>query len=128
MHREVYSGRLKLFGEEHEETLRVANNYAVSLNGLQRFDEAKLLFRKMIPVARRVLGENHDLTLRMRHIYAKALYWDPNATLDDLREAVATLEDRTSRRGPGGAHPLVASIERDFQRAREALDAREKIA
>ena len=129
MHREVYSGRLKLFGEEHEETLRVANNYAVSLNGLQRFDEAKLLFRKMIPVARRVLGENHDLTLRMRHICAKALYRDPNATLDDLREAVATLEDteRTSRRVLGGAHPLAASIERDFQRAREALDAREKI-
>ena len=79
-------------------------------------------------MARRVLGENHDLTLRMRHIYAKALYRDPNATLDDLREAVATLEDRTSRRVLGGAHPLVASIERDFQRAREALDAREKIA
>ena len=120
---------MKLEGEEHKNTLIAALNYSVSLNGLQRFDEAKLLFRKMIPVARRVLGENHDLTLRMRHICAKALYRDPNATLDDLREAVATLEDteRTSRRVLGGAHPLAASIERDFQRAREALDAREKI-
>ena len=28
MQRDVYSGRLKLNGEEHEETLRAANNYA----------------------------------------------------------------------------------------------------
>ena len=33
------------------------------------------------------------LTLKMRWIYAKALYKDPGATLDDLREAVTTLED-----------------------------------
>ncbi len=128
MRQEVYSGRLKLNGEEHEETLRVANNYAVSLNGLKRFDEAKSLMRKTVPVARRVLGENHDLTLRMRKIYSKALYKDPDATLDDLREAVATLEDiePIARRVLGGAHPLAASIERDLQNARVAFDASEK--
>ena len=128
MRQEVYSGRLKLNGEEHEETLRVANNYAVSLNGLKRFDEAKSLMRKTVPVARRVLGENHDLTLRMRKIYSKALYKDPDATLDDLREAVATLEDiePIARRVLGGAHPLAASIERDLQNARAAFDASEK--
>ena len=128
MRQEVYSGRLKLNGEEYEETLRVANNYAVSLNGLKRFDEAKSLMRKTVPVARRVLGENHDLTLRMRKIYSKALYKDPDATLDDLREAVATLEDiePIARRVLGGAHPLAASIERDLQNARAALDARKK--
>ena len=63
--------------------------------------------RKTVPVARRVLGERHDLTLRMRWHYAMALYKDAGATLDDLREAVATLEDteRTARRVLGGAHP-----------------------
>ena len=37
--------------------------------------------------------------------YAQALYKDPGATLDDLREAVAELEDteRTARRVLGGA-------------------------
>ena len=126
--RDVYSGRLRLNGEEYEETLRAAYSYAVSLNGLQRFDEAKLLFRKMIPVARRVLGENHDLTLRMRHICAKALYRDPNATLDDLREAVATLEDteRIARRVLGGAHPITVQIERQLRAARAALSAAEQ--
>ena len=65
-----------------------------------------------MPVARRVLGENHELTLRMRCDYALALYEDPNATLDDLREAVTTLEDeRIARRVLGGAHPHTTWIE-----------------
>jgi len=49
------------------------------------------LLRKSIPVTRRVRGENHDLTLRMRMMYSVALYDDPAATLDDLREAGTTL-------------------------------------
>ena len=55
--RDVYSGRLKLSGEEHEDTLIAANNYALSLNELKRFKEARSLLRKSMPVARRVLGE-----------------------------------------------------------------------
>jgi hypothetical protein len=58
MKRDVYSGRLKLNGEESERTLRAANNYASSLGLLQRFEEAKSLMRKSIPIARRVLGES----------------------------------------------------------------------
>ena len=63
--------------------------------------EAKTLLRKTMPVARRFLGENDVLTLRMRWNYARALYQDDGATLDDLREAVTTLEDtaRTHRAG-----------------------------
>ena len=127
MYRDVYSGRVKHNGEEDRVTLIAALNYAISLVCLKRFEEAKSLLRKVMPVARRVLGDTHDHTLRMREIYARALYYDPDATLDDLREAVATLEDteRTARRVFGGAHPLVASIERDFQRARAGLNARE---
>ena len=52
---------------------------------LERFEEAKSLLRKTMPVARRVLGESHELTLKMRWIYAAALYRDDGATLDDLR-------------------------------------------
>jgi hypothetical protein len=125
--RDVYSGRLRLNGEEYEETLRAAYSYAVSLNGLQRFKEAKALMRKMMPVARRVLGENHDITLSMRSIYANVLFADPGATLDDLREALTTLEDaeRIARRMLGGAHPDTVGIENDLRHARAALRARE---
>ena len=127
MDRDVYSGRLKLNGEQHEETLRAANNYAWGLRKLRRFEEAKELMRRMMPVARRVLGENHDLMLMMRWAYARALYEDPGATLDDLREAVDTLEEieRTARRVFGGAHPTTKSTADYLQDARAALRARE---
>ena len=125
--RDVYSGRLKLYGEEDEETLRAANNYPYDLVTLQRLEEAKALMRKMIPVARRVLGDCHNLTLRMRWCYAQTFYRDPAAFLDDLREAVNTLEDtdRIARRVLGGAHPLTEAIETALRRARAALRASE---
>ena len=75
--------------------LIAAGNYASGLVDLKRFQEAKALVRKMMPVARRVLGKSDETTLRMRAIYARALYRDPAATLDDFREAVTTLEDTT---------------------------------
>ena len=48
---------------------------------------------------------------------------DPDATLDNLREAVSTLEDteRIARRVLGGARPTAAGIERDLKNARETL-------
>ena len=77
----------------------------------------------MTPVARRVLGESHEVALRARLTYATALYRDPDATLGDLREALTMLEDleRVARRVLGGAHPLTSAIEDDLQDARAAL-------
>ena len=64
----------------------------------------------------------------LRWIYADALYMDPGATLDDLREAVTTLEEMEpiARRVLGGAHPLTTGIETALRDARAALDAREE--
>ncbi len=125
--RDTYFGFLRLNGEQHYDTIREASNYANSLVGLNRFEEAKTLLRKMIPVVRRVLGENHDLMLTMRWNYAEALYKDDGAMLDDLREAVTTLEEttRTARRVMGRAHPLAMNIELSLRESREALSARE---
>ena len=94
---------------------------------LERFEEAKSLLRKKMPVARRVLGDCDRLTLKMRKIYARALYGAPGATLNDLREAVTTLEDveRIARRVLGGAHPDTAAIEGNLRNARTMLRARE---
>ena len=127
LRQDVYSGWSKRHGVEHRDTLRAANNYAWGLLRLQRFEEAKALVRKTMPVARRVLGENHDLMLMMRWAYARALYEDPGATLDDLREAVDTLEEieRTARRVFGGTHPTTKSTADYLQDARAALRARE---
>ena len=127
MRQDNYSGHLKVYGEESERTLISASNYAATFLALERLEEARSMLRKTIPIARKVLGEGHDLTLRMRTIYAQAIYRDPAATLDNLRETVNTLEEtaRTARRVLGGAHPLAVEIERSLGKARAAVRARE---
>ena len=59
--------------------------------------------------------------------YAVALYRDDAATLDDLNEAVTTLEEseRTARRVLGGAHPLTEAIGHNLPIARAELRALE---
>ena len=67
-------------------------------------------------------------TLKMRWAYARTFYLDTNATLDDLRESVTTLEEiePSARRVLGGTHPLTMGIEHALrERARAALRARE---
>ena len=127
MRDDVYSGTLKLYGEEHRETLVEADNYAVALSDLGRFEEAKSLIRKTMPVARRVLGESDQLVLGMRQNFALTLYRDEGSTLADLHDAVTMLEgiEPTARRVLGGAHPLMETIEISLRKARAALRARE---
>ena len=130
--RDVYSLRLKLNGEEDENTLLAASNYANSLLHLRRYDEAKTLVRDAMLVARRVLGESHEATLKMSGCYADALRrrGDPSAKLDDLREAVRTLEDadRIARRVLGGAHPTAAALGQTLQNTRTMLAVRNLMA
>ena len=106
-------------------SLRSAINYAHSIINLQRYEEGKSLMRKWIPIARRILGDSHDLTLIGRGNYAAALHEDTGATLDDLRDAVTTLEEiePIARRVLGGAHPTTVGIENNLRMARAALRA-----
>ena len=80
-----------------------------------------------MPLSRRVLGRSNEITLRLSWNYARALCNDPDATLDDVREAVATLEDadQIARRILGGAHPDVVGIEESLRFARKVLRIRE---
>ena len=102
-------------------------DYAVSLKTFDRFEEARSLMRKTIPIARRILGEGNELTLTMRWIYAEALYKDDAATLDDLRESVTALgnTEQTARRVLGCAHPTTKGLEKGLREARAARRARE---
>ena len=125
MRQDVYSGLLRINGEEDRDSLLEAHNLASSFISLERFEEARSLMRKTIPVAQRVAGEDAEVTLRMRWRYAEALCRDTAATLDDIREAAKTLEDteRTARRVLGGAHPLVAMVLGTLRVSREMLSA-----
>ncbi len=123
MRRDVYFGLMKINGEEDRDTIREASNYAAGLMDLNRFKEAKSLLCKSLPGARRGLGDNDRLTLKMRWNYAEALYEDPDATIDDLREAVTTFEEteRTARRVLGDDHPLTTGVSESARNAREVL-------
>ena len=125
--RDMYSGWLKLKGEEHRDTLAAAINYGSSLMTLKRFKEAKALLRKTMPVAQRVLGESHEVTLKLLWIHVEMVYKDDSATLANLRKAVNTLEDaaRTARRVLGGAHPSTMGLETSLRNARAILAARD---
>ena len=127
LRREIYAQRLKLSGEEHPETIREAICYAVELSDSGRFRDVKALTCKVLPVARRVLGNTHEYTLRIRRMYAFVLYRDDSSTPDDIREAVTTLEDTTrlARRVFGGEHPFTAEFEGSLRNAQAALAARD---
>ena len=82
MRQEVYSGFLKLHGEENERTFQAALNYAISLGDLRRFEEAKSLLHKTVPVAQRVYSESHEITLKMRSVcYAFSRTTAPFSTI-----------------------------------------------
>jgi len=127
MRRHVYSGWLKLDGEEHRSTIVAASNYANTLLVVERDEEAKLLLLKTMPVARRVLGDSKETTLRMRSNYATALVNADGHTLGDMREAVETFEDteRIALRVFGRAHPLTSMIQSQLQKTRAVLAARD---
>ena len=126
MIRDVYSGSIQYYGEEHRESLREALNYANALHNLRRFEEANSLLRKTLPVARRVLTDSNEITLKMRCSLAMVLHDSASATLDDFRETVTTLEDvgRIARRVLGGEHPFVEMNERRLRNARATARAR----
>ena len=121
LRQEVYSGTLKINGAEHYDTLREAFNYATSLERQDRLEEAMSLLRKTMPVARRVLGEDHDLTLSLRWIYANIL--SMNESTADLSEAVTTLESvaMSYKRVLGQAHPETPKVQSALQKARKKL-------
>ena len=79
--------------------------------------------RRTIPVARRVLGENHEMTLRMRWQYVISLHDDDRATLADHREAVETLDSvaKSWKRVFGESHPETQKVQSALATARKKL-------
>ena len=119
--REVYIGHLRLYGENHRKTLLEANNLASLLIGLQRFKEVRSLLRKALPVARRLLGAEHEVTLSIREDFSGAILEDGDSSAEEKRKAVRMLEDtiRVMRRVLGTSHPTTLH-------AQKSLDVNQK--
>ena len=84
------------------------------------------------PVPPPLIPSTVDITLIAKQYYAETLYNNVNAgtsrrPLDDLREAVTTLEEtsQTARRVFGGTHPLTSGIEGSLQEACAKFRARD---
>ena len=106
LYRDVYSEELKLYGRHNKQTLESASNYAMTLLDLERFEEAKILLHKVAPVAQRVCGAEHDLTLSLREDLSRAIL-DGESSAEEKRQALRMLEDVAGvrRRVLGPAHP-----------------------
>ena len=144
--RKTYARDLALFGASHEDTIVDGGNVVISLNHLELWEESKKLASdQLLPAARRSLGADHDLTLRLNQNLAAALANDPRRTRDDLRlnqrgvasprhdlntgddllEAKTIMQDVVQRRRRvfGPAHPETRHSERSLSVIRAQLNS-----
>ena len=114
----------KLYGEEHKDSIVDAFNYASTFSSYVSKKSSRCCARRF-PWRYAFSGRTmKSLTLQWNY---GELCEDPGSTLDDLREAVTTLEDaeRIARRVFGRAHPTTARMGGHLRYARAALRARE---
>ena len=121
MKREIYTGWIRLSGERDEQTFRAASNLALVLSRrLQHKVEAKELLRKVLPLSRRVQGDDDLQTLKMQLTYGDCLATALDATPEDFLEAEKLLDtvERRYRRIFGENHPFTTQCQDRLRRAR----------
>ena len=122
MLKEVYASRVRLFGHD-EDSLLSALSLSIALVRAGNASESMTLSRPLLPVARRVLGADHENTLRLAHAYVYAVLECAAASRDELIFAEKLLEDTAQRfrRVFGTAHPNTARAEKDMAKVRYCL-------
>ena len=110
-----------------------AHNLACSLLQLARYSEAKSFLLDQVPIARRALGAEHDLTLRLRCAYGRSLSEGDGVSRDELVEATTLLGElvRTTTRIYGKVNPLTVAFQRRLLHAQtklRLLDVEAKLA
>ena len=123
LERDEYEASKARNGIDDEETLTSALNLSISLVALNLFAEAKPFLRKNMRRARRVHGDDADVTVRLRLQYAYALSKDNDASSNDYHEAEKILVelDATSQRVFGTFHPTSEQIQANLEVVRERL-------
>ena len=118
-----YASRVRLSGEFHEKTLISALNLSITLVRANKACESMAFSRPLLPMSRRALGADHEITLRFAHSYAYAACNCAAASRDEVVFAEKLLEDtiRRFRRVLGTAHPSTSKAEGDLFYLRERL-------
>ena len=122
IHRFMYTKIAESPGDD-EDSFGTMMNFAAELKRSGEphlLAERRTLLRDKVPVAQRVLGPHHRLTLQLRSEYAQLKFDDDRATLDDRLAQLAVLEGvvRTARQVLGAAHPLTESFAHNAEWAR----------
>ena len=125
LRREVYARR-RVLQPEHPHTLMSAMNLANSLCSNAQFTEVKVLMNELLPTARRVFGDAHEITIGLRYLLSRSVVDNPDATKQDLRGAKGELEDllRTTRRVFGTSHPRFEIVQDAIEKANENIETR----
>ena len=125
LQREIFAETKEHFGIEHMETLEAAHSLAFELVESGHCVECTQFFFefRILDLAMRIFGAEHDVTLTLRTLQGRALSEDENASLDNLRQAVDILEDvgPILSRVLGPRHPDTLSNEEALGEAREKL-------
>ncbi|NBM18157.1 tetratricopeptide repeat protein [Streptomyces sp. GC420] len=100
--RTAHSDWTRALGEDHPDTLAVANRLAGCLVGLRKYGEARDLFADLLPRCGRTLGEDHPQTLKVAGNLCACL-----TALGEHQEAREQCEDvlRRSREALGPDNP-----------------------
>ena len=124
LHREIYAFETAQLGTTLG-TLCTASNITSALCCLERYSEARDFASKCIREATRLLGADHDLTLRLRSHYVDAIFKHPDARKRDMTSAVETMERiwRARQRAFGHSHRTTLEAQDDLEEARAALAA-----
>ena len=122
----IYDRKKKLYGSSDTATLVSATHlYASWDNGNDAYlVERQSFARKQSRVARRALGPDHEITLRLRSQYARSLLIRSSTPpRSDWLEAIEVAEDvvETSRRVLGTSHPLTMHFQEMLERAKELV-------
>ena len=124
--RGIFDQLKQAHGVANPDTLLAGANLTIDMIRLQRIDELDAFLREyeLLVTAQRVLGPEHEHTIRLKWAHAHALRVDKST--DAVRAHVAAMEDvcRTSRRVFGNEHPQTLGYEQGLAIARKILQNR----
>ena len=121
--RGIFDQLKQVGGVANPDTLLAGANLTIDMIRLQRIDELDAFLREndLLVTTQRVLGPEHENTIRLKWAHAHALRVDKST--DAVRGVVEALEDvcLTSRRVFGNEHPQTLGYEQGLAGAREIL-------
>ena len=121
INKDVYEQTCAIRGPGSLFTATLGANYALTLIKVERFADARAICRDIVQWAHRNPDSPHSF--HVLKALARSIYEDPNASVEDLREAVRVFENvpAASSRVFGPAHPDTKKYEGILAKAKKAL-------